>query len=508
MRFGLSGLYRIRYRLLLVNLLVVAVPLLGIVVARFYEREMLQGLENDMIHQGQLLREILMADEAGLRLETRAPALRAAARETRTRIRLLDATGAVLADSHREGPPEGPERPPPHFLPQIDFLDYDARRSAPSPRAASAPAPLDVSSRPEVKRALAGQYGAATRIWRNGDLVYLFSAVPIARRGGSHDGGHDGGTVEGVVYVTRTTVPVRLALRRLRTTFLQVLGISVVSTAVITIFLAGTISGPLTRLTARARRIARGDRSVSLNLERRDEIGELARAFDAMARKLDERARYVADLAANISHEFKSPLTGIRGATELLLEGAGEDPATRRRFLENVLADAHRLDRLVTRLLEFSRVEVDAAPDEVLDYEALVREVARLHAPASGTAVEVEYRASATQIRGRRAHLASALGNLVDNALQHAEPGSAVRVHVGDGPSRTLRTRVHNRGVPISDANLPRIFDRFFTTRGEHGGTGLGLPIVRMVVVAHGGTLDVTSTPAEGTTFQFDLPRV
>ena len=102
-----AELSRIRYRLLLINLLIVSVPLLGIGFARFYEREMLRALEDDMIHQAQLLRQALLADPAGLQLASRGAMLAAAARDTRTRVRLLDAGGNVQADSHAAGPPEG-----------------------------------------------------------------------------------------------------------------------------------------------------------------------------------------------------------------------------------------------------------------------------------------------------------------------------------------------------------------------------------------------------------------
>lgn len=479
-------LHRIRYKLLVVNVMIVAVPLVGLGVARFYEREMLLGLEEDMIHQAQLLRQVLLHDEKGLLLESRADMLRRAARETRTRIRLLDARGVLVADSHRQGPPEGPERAPSDWIPPS--------LSRPTPlRYARTPVEINVMDRPEVRAALAGKYGSATRIWKGGDLVYLFSALPIVREG----------KVEGVIYVTRTTVPVRVALRRLRTTFLKVLGASLAATAVISLYLAGTISRPLSKLTKIAERIAEGDRSRRLNLERKDEIGQLARTFDVMTRKLDDRARYIAELAANISHEFKSPLTSIRGATELLLEGAADDPEARKRFLENILADAHRLDRLVTRLLELSRVEADLAPDEPVDYETLVRDVI---AARKNERVVLDWNAKPARVFGRPAHLASAIGNLLDNALQHALPGTPITIRVRDNGPR-IETTVHNLGQPISEANLPRIWDRFFTTRAAHGGTGLGLPIVQTVVATHGGNVGVRSNEHDGTTFLFDLPR-
>lgn len=482
----LRQLFCIRTRLLLINLLIAAVPLLGVSFARFYEREMLRSLEHDMINQAEVLRQVLARDPRGVNHEDLGKSLAEAAKETRTRIRVLGPKGELWADSHAEGPPEGPEQPAPSWVPRRS-AERTVDETAP-------PEPIDVSGRSEVRTALQGGYGATTRFWENRDRLYLFSALPIMRDG----------KVAGVVYVTRSTNPVRAAMYRLRSSLFMVLLAAVLVTAVLSVFLASTISRPLTHLTRVADRIARGDRSQRLKLVRRDEIGQLARAFDAMTHKLDERARYIGQLAANISHEFKSPLTSIRGAAELLEDGAADDPDARARFLGNILADANRLDRLVTRLLELSRFEADPVPSEMIDYEALVREASE-RSPGSAP-VRVKYRASRTQILGKRAHLASALGNLIDNAQQHVRDGAEIEVRVTDAPGGGIRTAVHNEGPAISEANQQRIWDRFFTTRADRGGTGLGLPIVATVVEAHGGSVSVQSTAEHGTTFSFDLP--
>jgi two-component system sensor histidine kinase ChvG len=431
----------------------------------------------------------------------------------------------VVADSHGQGPPEGAEAPAPGLL-GIGQEEYHPPET---------PKPLDVADRAEVRAALAGRYGAATRLWENRSRMYLFSALPIfdpasknvtASGEGppSGDGAASGdgisswgsapagappaggaGRVAGVIYVTRSTAPVKFAMFRLRTWLLFVLAAAVVTTAILSLFLAATIARPLGRLTRIAGRIAAGDRSQRLALERRDEIGELARAFDAMTQRLDERVQYTRALAADISHEFKSPLTSIRGAAELLREGAADDPPARERFLGNIIEDVQRLDRLVTRLLELSRIEAEVAPAEIFDYEALVREAAERCRDRAEIAIS--YRSKTTQVLGRRGHVASALSNLLDNAVQHHAPGSVISVHVSDAPGGMLRTSVSNRGPVISEAVMARIWDRFFTTRAKQGGTGLGLAIVASIVKAHGGAVSVASTAEDGTTFSFDLPR-
>ncbi|MFH0901160.1 MAG: ATP-binding protein [Pseudomonadota bacterium] len=486
-------LHRIRYRLLLVNVLVVAVPITGIAFARFYEREMLASLEQGMVNQARILRQALLSDPQGLRLGERGPMLARAAVETRTRIRLLDGKGQLLADSHASGPPEGPERPAPRLLAEDRTVQVEAEASGIG----------DLAGRREMRQALKGSYGSATRLWQSVGRVYLFSALPIIPDGREGSAGH----VAGVIYVTRSTAPVKLAMFRLRSSLFKILAVSLGITTILSLYLATTISRPLSRLTRTAARARAGEQEWSLALDRKDEIGELARAFDSMARKLQERARYIGELAANVSHEFKSPLTSIRGAAELLLDGAADNPEARARFLRNVVDDCQRLDRLVTRLLELSRVEADTTPAEVFDYEALVRQAAK--ECKTELAIVIHYRASATQVHGRRAHLLSTLSNLLDNASHHASPGTEIVLEVGDTcRGRQLRTSVHNdnQDTPISPANLRRVWDRFFTTRADHGGTGLGLAIVASVVRAHGGSTGVTSTAEDGTTFWFDIP--
>jgi signal transduction histidine kinase len=275
-------------------------------------------------------------------------------------------------------------------------------------------------------------------------------------------------------------------------------------------------------------------------VSRRDEIGELAGAVDDMARQLEARAEETAELAANVCHELKSPLTGLRGAAELLAGGEVTDPVDRRRFLDNIVADVDRLDALVTRLLELSRVSADGEPWELVDLREPVAAGARL------AAVDLELGPRPIPVRGRPGHLASAVRNLVENALVHREPGSRVAVALaarrgvaavevinrgspipaaiaakiwgrfyttrgadggtGLGLPIVAAVEVINRGSPIPAAIAAKIWGRFYTTRGADGGTGLGLPIVAAVARAHGGEARLASSTAGATTFAIELP--
>ena len=475
----LAHLTRIRYRLLLVNVLVAAVPLIGISFAEMHETQLLGALEDDMVHQAELVRAVALADPTHT-LDALEPALVAAAGDTRTRIRLLDGRGAVRADSHRDGPPEGAERPVPRLL------RSQAPRHAPEP-----PRPIELTERREIRAALAGHYGAATRLWDQEDRVYLFSALPIVR----------GGAVSGVVYVTRSTHDVKLQLYRLRTWLFRVLASTVALTALLTLILATTIAHPLGRLTRRAQRIAARQPVEPDRLTRRsDEIGQLARAVEAMTAELERRARDARTLAADLSHEFKTPLTAIRGAAELLRDGASDDPAARERFLAMITDDAGRLDRLVSRLLELARVEDDRELELPVDLVALARACVDRPWPVP-VALEVTGAAIA---RGRHAQLTAALENLVTNATQFAAPGTSVQIAL-ERRASAVRLTVANHGPALSPAARARGWDRCYSTRVADGGSGLGLAIVRSVALAHGGCVGVDCTGGV-TTFWLELP--
>ncbi len=473
-------------RLLLVNAFLVVVPVAGISFARTYERELLRSEEEGMATAAAT---VAAAADGNPRAPAAAACARTAAERLRARVRVLDGEGNVLVDT-------GPERVELRTRGRqlLSSLDPRAvRRVAVQESLPEAP----LAARPEVAKALGGASGRYTRRLQNVRGVQLFVAEPL--RAG------EAPAVRGAVYVARTTYPVLVSLYYVRNALVKVAFISLAVAAVVALFLGFTIARPLRRLTEAAGRIAAGERGVALNLRGRDEVAELARDFDAMARALDARLAYISELAANVSHEFKTPIASMRGAAELLRDGAADDPAALDRFLGNILADAERLSRLVSRLLELSRVESDPERREVVDYRALCAEVVARYRDG-GRAVSLAWEAIPEAARCAPEQVKTALANLVDNALRFSPEGAEVVVRVA-GDAHAFHTRVEDRGSGVTEANLPRVWDRFFTTARADGGTGLGLSIVRAVVEAHGGTVGVTSKPGEGATFWFTLPR-
>src|SRR4051812_33851877 len=489
---------RIRTRLLVVNLVVVLVPIAGLEFARLYERQLLDGLERDMQNQAVLVKTSL---EAGLArgeafgTPEQEAELSAAALQTRTRIRLIDAQRGMLVDSHRNGPPEGKEPRAP-LLTRERAVELERSLSSTNARSVPREPEEPLERRPELLGALQGKRSTATRVARRPPSVFLFLAEPV----------RDRGAVRGAVYVTRSTTPVLQEMHRIRRGLTQVLALALALTAGLTLLLAWTISRPLERLAHAARRIAAGDAGLDVPVAGGGEISELAEAFREMTRKLEARHRYISAFAADVAHEFKSPLTSIRGAAELLAEGAADDLDARQRFLENIALDAARLDRLVSRLLELSRIEASEEPPVLVDLEALVRRAVERSQGPDG-AVLLDYASSVPVIFARPADLEAALLNVLDNALKFSPAGEPVEVRVVGRPSaRFVSIEVSDHGPGIPAANLDRIFERFFTTDADRAGTGLGLAIVKSVVDALGGSVHVESTVGQGTRFRLRLP--
>lgn len=275
-------------------------------------------------------------------------------------------------------------------------------------------------------------------------------------------------------------------------------------TLLVAYVLTRTLTAPINALIARTDAIARGGRAAIKPLDSYGtrEIAALSQSFLDLAGKLVDHSDYVRSFAAHVSHELKSPLTSIRGAAELLREEDGERPMTRQqrdRFLANIVADAERLDALLSRLRELAKAELPEKAGRC----ALEDVASNLEARFPALAVTLDGESGKTIALPEEA-AAIVFENLAENAAQHGATRLAITA-TDAGRELAILVRDNGRGIP--EADRPRIFQPFFSTRREQGGTGMGLGIVSAALSSHGGGIRLYETGSTGTAFEITLPQ-
>lgn len=365
---------------------------------------------------------------------------------------------------------------------------------------------LSLAAQEEVRRALAGEAASVLRE-RTGRYhghvdgvatpersrsLRIFTAHPVL----------DADRVVGVVLLSRTPRSLADTLYGKRWHLAGLALLLLASVGVLAWLGTVAIGRPLRLVTALAKRTADGERGAMTPVQHPvvREVAELSDALTRMAATLEQRADYIRDFAAHVSHEFKTPLTTVRGTVELLRDHLDTMSAEERdRFLANMDAEAERLSRLVQRLLDLARADVMRVTEEVaIDAVPVAARLATRHdadaflPPLLPVAMGLEA-------------LESVLGNLIENARRHAGPDARVSVALRtEGGNAVLR--VSDDGPGVSPANAGRLFTPFFTTARGRGGTGLGLAIARGLVEAHGGTIALL--PSErGALFEVRLRR-
>jgi two-component system, OmpR family, sensor kinase len=297
--------------------------------------------------------------------------------------------------------------------------------------------------------------------------------------------------------------------------FASFLGGILLVLALVSAPLARTLVAPMEKLTRAARALGEGDLSTRSGIRRRDEVGELARAFDEMAERLERLVRNERELLANVSHELRTPLSRIRVALELAAEG---DAERARRYLREIGADLAELEQLVEDVLTAARLEAHANKGgngfplhaTAVNAGEFIDSAARRFREAwpSRSLIE-EVAPGLPVIHADPVLLRRVLENLLDNARKYSEDGKPItlRAAVADG---TLRVELVDEGIGMSEDDLRQLFTPFFRTdrsraRGT-GGVGLGLALARRIVEAHGGSLTASSAPGRGSTFTVRLP--
>ena len=411
------------------------------------------------------LRADRMALEAGSRL---TPLLLEAQRTTLSGVRILDHQGVVIGGRADIG---------------LSFAHLE-----------------------EVQRAKTGQYASLIReraIHRperafasisRGTGIRVFVAFPILANN----------RLVGVVLLSRTPQSILEHLYNQKEKVFVLAAIVLVLAAALVIFTSYAVARPLHNLIQQTKRFAKGEKDAMEPLKSpiTEEVALLSESFAEMARALESRAEYIRNFAAQVSHEFKTPLTAIRGAVELLQEHEDDmSPDQRARFLRNVAEDTDRLQRLTDRLLEMARADVIAPTTGTTELKLALDNLA-------GRYEQQNLQVSIRNADGMTAAIApeifeTVLTNLLDNSRQNGADRADITLSRADGEIDLL---IADNGSGISSANAQRIFASFFTTRRDQGGTGLGLAIAQALLKAYKGKISLEPA-ARGATFRVRLPE-
>ncbi len=419
---------------------------------------------------------------------------------TKTRARLFDIRGDIIADSRVLRGPGGAiqvtELPPPDnegvirklidrvYDWVVDILPRHSRY--PAYRESFSPHASDYS---EVQRALAGETSAMIRRDPATGEFVLSVAIPVQRYK----------QVLGALMLSTNSNEIEEEVRTVRFELLRIFAAALLVTVLMSLYLAGTIARPIRRLAAAAERSrGRGARVEIPDFTRRgDEIGDLSGSLREMTDALWQRMSAIERFAADVAHEIKNPLSSLKSAVETAVRL--EDPATQRRLMAIILDDVGRLDRLITDISDASRLDAELSRLELgpVDVAAMLRALVDVHeATRSGDrprlVLDLPERGRALTVPGIETRLSQVFLNVIANAVSFTPPDSEIRLTARhDG--RAVLITVDDCGPGIPADKLTAIFNRFYSERpaGEKFGThsGLGLSISKQIIEAHRGMI-------------------
>ncbi|HBQ64432.1 MAG TPA: two-component sensor histidine kinase [Clostridiales bacterium] len=281
-------------------------------------------------------------------------------------------------------------------------------------------------------------------------------------------------------------------------------------------FITRRMTRPLKEMNHAAQVIAKGEFDQVLDVNSRDEVGQLARTFNAMTSELRNIENHRREFIANVSHELRTPITTIRGFISGILDGT--IPAEKQAFyLDIVRTEAERLGRLVTDLLDLSRIESGESRlvMKKVDINEIIRKcIIQLENNITKKRLNIEmiFEAEIMRVRADPDAILRVVFNLLHNAVKFTPEGGNISVFTMYARDGKVEVSVKDNGHGLEPAELERIFERFYKTdrsrSDDRKGTGLGLAIARSILKEHKQDIQVSSTPGKGTTFTFTLERV
>ncbi len=288
------------------------------------------------------------------------------------------------------------------------------------------------------------------------------------------------------------------------------LAFSLISGSVFVLVAALFLVRPIKKLTEATRRIAGGDFDVKLTIKQKGELGTLARSFEEMMRDLQQLEQMRKEFVSNVSHEVQSPLTSISGYAAALKQ-VDLDPNDRNRYVDVIIAEAGRMSKMSGSLLKLSLLESESQQLRMttlgLD-EQIRRVIVAIQPQWSARTIGFELDLREVEITADHELLNQVWMNLLGNSIKFSEENSVIGVSIKQD-SENITVRISDTGIGISPEDQKRIFERFFKADRSHSkyeGSGMGLAIVKQIVMLHQGEIRVESELNRGTTFIVTLP--
>jgi signal transduction histidine kinase len=521
MRLGIHRPPRLWTLLLLSNLATLALPLTGLWALRLYESALVRQTEAELIAQGGVLaaafEEALRREMPGAKLDPAyahhidpgeaprpqldlardpvlpplpgiaqsvvaasepalaagralAPVLRVAQSVTLAAMRLTDAHGVIVAST----------------------ADDLGASLAAWPEVAAVLAGAPIATAMHRRETVGPVMSGVSRTY----LIRVFVVLPV------YDPRNAG--VAGAIVVSRSSKTLEEAAHGKLGDLAALAAVLLAAGALLAFAVASVITRPLAGIVRQAQRVAAGGEAGPVRYPGTREVADLSEALGRMASTLDQRARYIAAFAASVSHAFKTPLAALGAAAELLHDdNAIEAQPDRERLVRIVAESTARLNLLVSRMLELARADM-TRPGSLppIPIAPIVGRVAERYR-AQGMRLSVVGAPVSTTLA--QDGLEAVIVSLLDNAQTHAGRAANVRITTSTSDTQT-RIDIEDDGPGISAANQARVFDPFFTTARDAGGTGLGLPIARAIMAGAGGSLDIVPA-ASGAHFVVSLPN-
>lgn len=320
-------------------------------------------------------------------------------------------------------------------------------------------------------------------------------------------------------YGTRGYVLIHMAVQKILASQYEILNIVYITGLII--FLLSLIIllvfyiivyRPLRRITVGAMKYAEGDYSYRIQTSSQDEMGYLAETLNFMSEEIAKSDDYQRQFIANVSHDFRSPLTSIKGYLEAILDGT-IPKELEEKYLERLISETDRLTKLTGSMLSLNSTEQKGRLSRSnFDINRVIKDVCasfEMTCQKKDMSFELTFAAKKEMVYADYAKIQQVLYNLMDNALKFSEPGSSIRIRSSLKGSKVF-VSIKDSGVGIPKKDLQKIWDRFYKTDQSRGkdrqGTGLGLAIVKSIINAHGENIDCVSTEGVGTEFTFTLP--